>query len=73
MGQFIQLHLGEMVRWVNIYQIAALEEAEALTIIYLIHNPGIHIACDEAIGDVMQLIQDAEDDIVGLEESNAVH
>lgn len=59
---FIQLTLDGAKRWINIHEIAAMEEEGELTIIYLKNNPGVHIACDQEIDDIITMVANAEEE-----------
>lgn len=53
---FICLTLDGAQRWVNVNEIAALEDEGDGTIVYLKGNGSVHIACDQGIDDVMAMI-----------------
>jgi hypothetical protein len=53
---FICVSLDGAVRYVNVMDIAAVEDEGEKTIIYLKNNNSVHIACDQDIENVMEMI-----------------
>jgi hypothetical protein len=56
--EFILLTLDGIRRWINIAEIAAMEEEGDKTIIYLKNNASVHVACDQDIDDIMAMINE---------------